>query len=110
MIADRATQAGLDFAPPHVPKSLSELIKKDDPANTKYESANPAENPFFGKKILVLAGGKDKLVPWSASKKFVEGLNVGDKGIKKVVIVPEAGHECPPVMVEELTKFIWEWS
>lgn len=76
--------------------------------SSKYDSVNPSENPFFGKKILVLSGGKDQLVPWSASQDFVERLHVGDEGTKISVVVPEAGHECHPVMMETMAKFIWD--
>lgn len=110
MISDRAEKLGVLVAPPHFPASLLRLIQIEDPVNAKYESTDPFENPFLGKRILVLAGGKDKLVPWSASEIFVKGLNVGHDGAKKVVVVPEAGHECPPVMVQELIEFIWEWA
>lgn len=34
-------------------------------------------NPYLGRKILVLAGEDDTLVPWVSSREVVEGLSVG---------------------------------
>jgi predicted esterase len=65
-----------------------------------------SSNPFIGKKILVLSGGEDTLVPWSMSHAFVEGLEVGEMGVKKVVIQENTGHECTNEMVEEMAVFI----
>ena len=66
-----------------------------------------ATNPFLGKKILILSGGIDTIVPYSSGKEFVEKLQVGKDGIKKVVIVPDAGHECTTAMVAEMAQFIY---
>lgn len=107
LVAERAQKSGVQFEPPYMPTSLLNFIHKEDPVASRYDATSSSENPFFGKKILVLCGGKDQLVPWSASKQFVEGLHVGDKGAKKVVVVPEAGHECHPVMVATMAEFIW---
>lgn len=101
---DRAKANGLQFGPPILPDSLLELIKKESPVRT------PAvgRNPFFGKKILVLAGGKDELVPWVFSESFVERIEVGEEGIKKVVVYPDVGHEFTATMEEDVADFVWE--
>jgi len=65
-------------------------------------------NPFLNKRILVLSGAADKLVPWSASETFVNNLKVGS-GIKKVVLEDGAGHEVTAKMVEEASAFVWDW-
>lgn len=51
-------------------------------------------------------GGIDTLVPWATSQEFLEKLQVGKSGVKKVVVVPDAGHECTAVMVAEAAQFI----
>lgn len=79
-------------------------------------SREKTSNPFIGKSILVLSGAVDPLVPWSASKVFIDALYVGEDGQaaegskgKKVVVLEEgAAHECTPRMIDELAKFIWE--
>ncbi|OCH94879.1 alpha/beta-hydrolase [Obba rivulosa] len=107
LMTDRAIKNGLTTGAPHFPDALLAVIKKDDPASAPYTSKE-ADNPFLGKKILVLSGADDKLVPWAASEKFVESLELGESGVKKVVLAPGVGHECTPDMVKEMTKFIWE--
>ena len=64
--------------------------------------------PFFGKKILVLAGGKDVLVPWEFSESFVERIEVGEEGVKKVLVYPEVGHAFTASMGEDVANFVWE--
>jgi predicted esterase len=94
-------------APPHFPDSFMSCVKIRDPSSVEASSPNPSQNPFIGKHVLVLSGADDRLVPWSASKKFVEALQVG-KGTKKVIVEENAGHECTPRMVQELAGFVWE--
>ncbi|KIM84769.1 hypothetical protein PILCRDRAFT_368511 [Piloderma croceum F 1598] len=105
LMAARAKKHSLPITPPYIPDSLLSYIRQRDPVSTPYDVQN-ATNPFLGKKILVLAGGMDTLVPYSAGKDFVEKLQVGTDGVKQVVIIPDAGHECTPAMVAEMEKFI----
>ncbi|KDQ59211.1 hypothetical protein JAAARDRAFT_128181 [Jaapia argillacea MUCL 33604] len=107
LMSDRAAKSSVPFAPPYVPKSLLQLIHKKDPAYSPYTIADET-NPYFGKKVLVLCGGKDKLVPWTFSQEFVEKLEVGTNGKKKAVVYPECGHECTQEMVDTMATFIWE--
>lgn len=92
---------------PHYPLHLKAYVDAYDPASFAFREQE-VTNPFFGKKILVLSGAKDKLVPWSASQEFVEGLEVGD-GVKKVVLEENAGHECTPAMLREAGLFVIDW-
>ena len=107
LITKRAKYSNVPLAPPYFPDSLRAYIAKNDPAASAY-TANDSSNPFLGKKILVLSGGRDPLVPFVHSEEFVEGLNVGAHGVKKVHVVPEVEHECTPGMVQEMAEFIWE--
>jgi hypothetical protein len=104
LMHDRAKKSGLQFGPPILPDSLLELIKRESPVNTPAMS----RNPFFGKRILVLAGGKDELVPWVFSESFVERIEVGEEGVKKVVVYPDAGHAFTATMEENVVDFVWE--
>lgn len=105
LMTDRAMKYSLPIAPPYFPTSLLSYIHRNDPPSTPYSKLD-ASNPFLGKKILVLSGGMDTLVPWTASKDFVEKLEVGEDGLKEVVIVPGVGHECTEGMVAEMARFI----
>jgi fermentation-respiration switch protein FrsA (DUF1100 family) len=104
LMQHRAEASGLHFGPPTLPDSLLELIRRESPTSTPAAD----RNPFFGKKILVLAGGKDKLVPWAFSESFVERIEVGGGGVKKVVVYPDVGHTFTATMEEVMGVFVWE--
>ncbi|PCH42540.1 alpha/beta-hydrolase [Wolfiporia cocos MD-104 SS10] len=107
LLKERAEKNGIPWEPPYIPKSLLDLIQSQDAASAPYR-ATDVSNPFLGKKILVLSGADDPLVPWTASKEFVDNLSVGKDGIKEVILAPGVGHKCTPEMVEAMSKFIWE--
>lgn len=109
LITKRAKYSGVALAPPAFPDSLREYIARNDPARAPY-TASDASNPFYNKNILVLSGGDDPLVPFTYSEEFVDRLNVGPKGIKRVHVAPGVGHECTPEMVKQMSEFIWEFS
>lgn len=94
--------------PPVWPDSLDLLIKRDDPISCAYQSSNANENPYIGKKILILGGGADRLVPPKFGFKFFDGLNVGPEGKKEMIIQDGIGHEVSPEMIERLGEWIWE--
>ena len=58
--------------------------------------------------MLVLSGGDDKIVPWAASRAFVEKLEVGERGRKEVFVEPGIGHDFSPAMLKLAAKFLWE--
>ena len=106
-MSERARLAGILFDAPYYPLHLKAYVDAYDPASFPFRE-NDVTNPFLGKKILVLSGASDKLVPWNASQEFVEGLEVGD-GMKKVVLEENAGHECTPAMTREAALFMTDW-
>jgi len=106
LMTERAKQYSLPIAPPYIPDHLLSYIRQHDPVTSTPSHVLDISNPFLGKKILILCGGIDTLVPYSAGKDFVEKLQVGNDGIKKVVIMPDAGHECTAAMVAEMAQFI----
>ncbi|THH16654.1 hypothetical protein EW146_g4015 [Bondarzewia mesenterica] len=108
LLTFRAQGANIPLLPPYLPSALFSLLRKDDPAAVAFRSSRPAENPFIGKKVLVLSGGADQLVPWDASREFVEGLEVGEAGRKKVVVEKDTGHAYTETMKAELVQFFFE--
>ncbi len=97
----RAARLGVPRAPPYIPASLRALVRAND--------AVPAPGTaFVGKRVLVLAGADDKLVPWETSRAFVEALDVGRGGRKVVTVVPGVKHEFTDGMREEMFQFFWE--
>ena len=71
-------------------------------------TTHDAANPFLGKKLLVLSGADDRIVPWSSARGVVERLEVGAQGVKEVFVEPGIGHDFSPAMVERAARFIWE--
>lgn len=91
----------------YLPKSIVKFIEEFDPAKRPF-TAKDSSNPFIGKKILVLSGAADELVPWYVSESFFEGLEVGIHGSKRVVVEEGVGHRCSEKMVVELVNFVVE--
>ncbi|KAG1847589.1 Alpha/Beta hydrolase protein [Suillus subluteus] len=108
LISQRAQSSSIPISPPYFSTSLKIYIETHDPAQLAYR-AKDASNPFLGKKILVLSGKEDKIVPWVASAEFVDGLEVGEGGVKRVVVEEGAGHECTSGMRKEAGLFVREW-
>jgi len=107
LIEHRAHKSAITFQAPHIPNSFIDLLNKSDPASTDFKSLDSL-NPFIGKKILVLSGKEDPLVPWSASEGFVDALEVGPEGVKKVFVQEGVAHACTDEMVDEAASFIGE--
>ncbi len=104
LIVPRAEASSIPISPPYFPKTFVEYVKTHDPV----AAPRGATNPFRGKKILVVAGREDEVVPWAASERFVEELDVGAEGVKEVFVEPGVGHTCSAGMVKEAARFLWE--
>ena len=46
------------------------------------------------------------MVPWTVSESFVDALEVGSEGVKKVFLQEGVGHTCTDEMVDEAAIFI----
>lgn len=120
------------------PKGLVEAVEKYDPAglflgecsghNKDAYTREPSEeekkrllplmkSSLQGKRILNLAGGADKLVPYKCGEPFLKWLKKstaeegwfgdGDFTIKDIVF-EGVGHELSPAMAKELNVFVAE--
>ncbi|KAG5637971.1 hypothetical protein H0H81_002415 [Sphagnurus paluster] len=99
----RGGQANVPLKRPRFPENFRVALQVLDPPYL----VRGGENPFLGKRILVLSSRDDKLVPWEASRQFVEEqLDVGRDGVKKVSLHEGVGHECTGAMIQEMAKFI----
>ena len=101
LLERRADNLGVPRTSPYFPASLRALVRAND-------TVPPPATAFAGKRVLVLAGADDRLVPWEASRTFVEELDVGRGGRKVVVVVPGVKHEFTDGMREEMFQFFWE--
>ncbi|KAG0700568.1 Alpha/Beta hydrolase protein [Suillus ampliporus] len=108
LISQRAASSGVPFKPPYYPDSLKAYVDANDPAKLPYR-AKDRPNPFLGRKILVISGAEDTLVPWVASVEFVQNLEVGEDGIKQVVLLEGVGHKTTPRMQREAGLFVKKW-
>lgn len=84
-----------------VPAALRRAVERLDPPFA-------AASVYEGKRLLVLSGEADKLVPWEASRGFVEKVELKAGGVKKVSVYAGVGHECTDDMVQEMAGFIAE--
>ncbi|KAF3932923.1 hypothetical protein ABW20_dc0100909 [Dactylellina cionopaga] len=96
------------------PKALDATVKKTDPAGiimtnkSITDQLRLIEERLGGKKILVLCGGADKLVPYDCSKPFLDLLKTEGKGLVDAqdIVYEGVGHECTEQMVKELVAFV----
>jgi hypothetical protein len=109
LMKQRAKNANVPFSAPFFPESFKALVESADPVASSYRDSSSA-NPFLGKRILVLSGGMDPLVPWNTSEKFIEGLEVGEGHgcVKRVSVHPGVKHDCTEAMIREMASFINE--
>ncbi|KAK1233123.1 hypothetical protein PQX77_003763 [Marasmius sp. AFHP31] len=105
LMTERAERFGISLEGTNLPDSIIRIIRESDPVTTPYHRAD-SSNPLWGKKILVLSGGSDTLVPWRASERFVKDLKVGEKGILSSFVQPEAGHEFTKEMEQRMIEFL----
>lgn len=122
--AGKTLSADDPAGPPTFPNSLIAYIAKTSPTppltgatiaaelqtTYSYTDLDARINPFIGKKILVLSGGADRLVPWTTSEKFVHALQVGPNGRKEVFVQEGIGHDCTEEMMGKLAEFVWQES
>lgn len=66
---------------------------------------DPKVENLKGKRILVLSGEKDKLVPFDKGAAFVEQVKQCAESVQ-VEIYPGIGHKCTESMIDEMSRFI----
>ncbi|RUS30457.1 hypothetical protein BC938DRAFT_479368 [Jimgerdemannia flammicorona] len=104
LITHRAKTSNIPLASPYLPTHFLATLSNLDAA------VQPASR-FRGKRILVLNGGNDNLVPAAHNERFLQGLR--EEGftddIVRVRVVEGAGHEVVEEMVEELEIWVGKW-
>lgn len=97
------------------PQSLLQVVKRTDPVQVvtriaQNGGAGPVGtriNPFWGKKILIMNGEDDQLVPGEYAKPFYQQLELGPQGVKEMWVQPQMGHRCSPEMTDRAAAFLW---
>lgn len=101
LLRSRATtfDPPIPFDAPVVPELLLQLVRRNDPCHAPLEA-------WKGKKILVLGGAVDKLVPHvqGGTQDFVKGLETAE-GVE-VWIQDDVGHACTEEMVSRLSNWL----
>ena len=136
----KSTPPGAEFlGSADFPSKLVEVVEKYDPAGmlsgevvkargddffnrdpTDEEKArlrSLMEKMLRGKRILNMAGGEDRLVPYKCSEPFLrwlknaiarDGFFADGDVVLKDVVFEGVGHEMSPPMVEEAHRFVVE--
>jgi hypothetical protein len=75
----------------YLPKTFLKVLERDDPGMILRQTGTIPEL-LKGKPILVLAGKKDRVVPWSACETFITRLCEENRDLK-VIRYDNVGHE-----------------
>ncbi|ORY75759.1 Alpha/Beta hydrolase protein [Protomyces lactucae-debilis] len=81
------------------PRALREVVERLD----------PTIHGMREKRLLVLCGARDRLVPYEAGRRFIEALQVEQQhhgGSTEVVVEAGVGHRCSDAMIERLCAFV----
>jgi predicted esterase len=95
----RLKSSGFPMEPPYLPQSFLRILERNDPG-TILRLTQEIPDPLKRKKILVLAGKEDTLVPWIASTHFISVLQQQSKNIQ-VKQYDGVGHAYPPEMMQD---------
>jgi Dienelactone hydrolase family len=103
----RLKQQYLPNEPPHLPKSFIKVLHKEDPGSI-YRATGQISDHLKKKHILVLSGGDDPLVPWSASKTFISELQPKAKDLK-VNVYEGIAHEYTSKMIQDFYTWMLQF-
>lgn len=105
-MAYRVENSHLSSKKPSIPLSFFYgVIKRDDPGYKFRYSNEGIPNSLKEKRILVLSGADDPLVPWSISKGFIEDLQQVSR-LLQVKLYPGVGHEYTAEMKFDLKEYV----
>jgi dipeptidyl aminopeptidase/acylaminoacyl peptidase len=102
----RLRQQNLPVEAPHLPKSFVQLLDREDPGSIYRRTNKISER--LKKPILVLSGGDDPLVPWSASETLISELQRESKNLK-VNVYEGVGHEYAPQMGSDFYSWVLQF-
>ncbi|KXS17749.1 alpha/beta-hydrolase [Gonapodya prolifera JEL478] len=114
------TSRAANLKPAHIPKVPTAATFKTPQFLGMLRALDPVHNvdKLRGRDgrprpVAWIVGGKDRLVPWKASEKWLsqakELYSGQDADRLTFHIETEAGHEVTPNMADIGTKFLWKW-
>ncbi|CAE6470724.1 unnamed protein product [Rhizoctonia solani] len=101
----RNNLTGLPLVSSYMTSVTRNYILKNDPVSCRRNSLRP--DPFMNKHILALAGAQDGMIPFTATRQFLDRINVGPIGTKRLIIQQGVGHQCTREMVIEMAELVW---
>ncbi|CAE6435463.1 unnamed protein product [Rhizoctonia solani] len=101
----RNNLTGIPLVSSHMTSATRNYILKNDPVSRRRNSLRL--DPFMNKHILALAGAQDGIVPFLATRQFLDRINVGPLGTKRLIIQQGVGHQCTREMVVEMAEAVW---
>ncbi|CAE6438980.1 unnamed protein product [Rhizoctonia solani] len=101
----RNNLTGIPLVSSYMTSATRNYILKNDPVSHR---RNLRPDPFVNKHILALAGAQDGMVPLPATRRFLDRINVGPLGAKRLIIQQGVGHQCTREMVIEMAELVWD--
>lgn len=101
----RSNNTGLPLVSSFMSPTTRSYIAKHDPV-TRHRSPSRG-NPFKNKHVLAVAGAQDSMAPLLATRIFMDRIDVGPSGTKRLIIQEGVGHQCTKDMVREMAEFVW---
>ncbi|KAJ3339116.1 hypothetical protein HDU93_008600 [Gonapodya sp. JEL0774] len=87
-----------------------DMLRRLDPVHNLHKLAGRDGKP---RPVCFVVGGKDRLVPWKTSQKWLDGAKEvyhGDFADRFTFhIEADAGHEVTPNMARVATEFVWKF-
>ncbi|KAG8700738.1 hypothetical protein FRC08_004474 [Ceratobasidium sp. 394] len=106
IVTQRSNSGALPLVSSYIPSSIRGHIIKHDPVSRKRNVLQ--ERVFMNKHILALAGAQDGMIPLLATRSFLDRIDVGPAGTKRLVIQQGVGHQCTKEMVKEMAELVWK--
>ncbi|KAG9128386.1 hypothetical protein FRC07_014800 [Ceratobasidium sp. 392] len=102
----RSSSPGVPLVSSYMSSSIRNYIIKNDPVSRKRSPSQ--QTSFMNKHVLALAGAQDGMIPLLATRAFLDRIDVGPAGTKRLVIQQGVGHQCTREMVREMAKLVWK--
>ena len=107
LMYQRLAKSNLPANPPHFPSSFIKILSREDPGY-KFTDGKSIPETLKSKHILVLSGQDDPLVPWDASKEFIEELQKLSN-TTRVNVYPRIGHKYTLEMLADLKEWVLQF-
>ncbi|QRV74731.1 hypothetical protein RhiJN_02746 [Ceratobasidium sp. AG-Ba] len=89
-----------------ISSSTRNHIIRHDPVSRRRTPSQ--EILFTNKHVLALAGAQDGIVSLLATRTFLDRIDVGPDGTKRLVIQQGVGHQCTREMIKEMADLVWK--